>query len=79
MITGRIAKHYDMLIDIDNDPARARFAEGNIGMKISVSWDSGVFKEQFVPEFDWSVAPIPTYSKDEKYKQFMMLSAEGGV
>lgn len=59
---------------IDNDPARARFAEGNIGMKISVSWDSGVFKEQFVPNFDWSVAPIPTYSKDEKYKQFMMLT-----
>ncbi len=58
---------------IDNDPARARFAEGNIGMKISVSWDSGVFKEQFVPNFDWSVAPIPTYSEDEQYTQYMML------
>lgn len=59
---------------IDNDPARARFAEGNIGMKISVSWDSGVFKEQFVPNFNWKVAPLPTYSEDEQYTQYMMLS-----
>lgn len=57
---------------IDNDPARARFAEGKIGMKISMSWDVGVFKEQFPANFDWGVAPIPTYSKTEKYPQFEM-------
>ncbi|UKI35906.1 MAG: hypothetical protein L6V93_17925 [Clostridiales bacterium] len=32
---------------IDNDPARARFAEGNIGMKIGYSWDVGVLNDQF--------------------------------
>lgn len=56
---------------IDNDPARARFAEGNIGMKVSISWDVGVFKEQFPAKCDWGVAPLPTYSKDEKYLQYL--------
>lgn len=55
---------------IDNDPARARFAEGNIGMKIGYSWDVGVLNDQFAAKCDWGVAPIPTYSKDEKYLQF---------
>lgn len=54
---------------LDNDPARARFAEGNIGMKISYSWDVGVFNDQFPAKCDWGVAPIPTYSKTEKYLQ----------
>lgn len=64
---------------IDNDPARARFAEGNIGMKLSVSWDVGVFKEQFPTDFDWGVAPVPTYSKDKKYKQYMTMDNAGYI
>lgn len=54
---------------IDNDPARARFAEGNIGMKIGYSWDIGVLNDQFPAKCDWGVAPIPTYTADEKYLQ----------
>ncbi len=54
---------------LDNDPARARFAEGNIGMKVGYSWDVGVLNDQFPAKCDWGVAPIPTYSKDVKYMQ----------
>ena len=53
----------------DNDTARARFAEGNIGMKFGASWDVGVLNDQFPAKCDWGVAPIPTESKDVKYKQ----------
>lgn len=55
---------------LDNDPARARFAEGNIGMKIGYSWDVGVLNDQFPAKCDWGVAPIPTYSADTKYFQY---------
>ena len=56
---------------LDNDPARARFAEGGIGMKLAVSWDAAVFNEQFVAKCDWGVAPLPSTNKDEKYYQGM--------
>ena len=52
---------------LDNDPARARFAEGNIGMKLCVSWDVGVWNEQFPAKFDWGVAKMPSASEDETY------------
>lgn len=54
---------------IDNDPARARFAEGNIGMKIGYSWDVGVLNTQFPAKCDWGVAPLPTYSTQERCLQ----------
>ncbi len=54
---------------IDNDPARARFAEGNIGMKLAVSWDVSVWNDQFPAQCDWGIAPIPTISENEKYYQ----------
>ena len=54
---------------LDNDAARARFAEGNIGMKFSVSWDVGVFNDQFPAKFDWGVAPIPVADENNRYKQ----------
>lgn len=54
---------------MDNDPARARFAEGNIGMKLAVSWDVGVWNDQFPAKCDWGIAPIPTVSEDEQYYQ----------
>lgn len=56
---------------IDNDPARARFAEGNVGMKFAVSWDTGVFKEQFPAKFDWGVAPLPLVDENVKYPQYI--------
>lgn len=53
----------------DNDPARARFAEGNIGMKFGVSWDVGVLNDQFPAKCDWGVAPIPVEDPNNKYLQ----------
>ena len=54
---------------IDADPARARFAEGNVGMKFGISWDVGVLTDQFPAECDWGVAPLPVLDKDNCYKQ----------
>ena len=54
---------------LDNDPARARFASGNIGMKISYSFDVGVFNTQFPAEMDWGVAPLPVADTEHCYKQ----------
>ena len=60
---------YPGMEGLDNDPARARFAEGNIGMKFAVSWDVGVWNDQFVAKCDWGIAPLPSLSIDEKYYQ----------
>lgn len=60
---------YPGATNIDNDPARARFAEGNIGMKFAVSWDVAVFNDQFPAKCDWGVAPLPSIEKDVKYMQ----------
>ncbi len=54
---------------MDNDPARARFAEGNIGMKMAVSWDVGVWNDQFPTKCDWGIAPIPVADENNAYKQ----------
>lgn len=56
---------------LDNDPARSRFAEGNIGMKFSASWDVGVFNNQFPAKCDWGVAPMPVANEEERYYQAM--------
>lgn len=68
---------------LDNDPARARFAEGNIGMKLGYSFDVGVFNTQFKTKMDWGVAPLPVADTENCYKQFayvgngVMLSKNG--
>lgn len=54
---------------MDNDPARAKFSEGQIGMKFAYSFDVGVFNDQFKAKCDWGVAPLPVADKDHKYKQ----------
>lgn len=54
---------------IDNDQARALFAEGGIGMKLGVSWDVGVLNDQFPAKIDWGVAPDPVADKNNKYYQ----------
>lgn len=56
-------------LSLDNDPARARFAEGGIGMKLSYSFDYGVFTSQFIPDFEWGVAPLPVVDENNVYKQ----------
>lgn len=60
---------YPGMEGIDNDPARALFAEGIIGMKFAVTWDVGVWNDQFPAKCDWGIAPIPSVSEDEKYYQ----------
>lgn len=54
---------------LDNDPARARFAEGNIGMKFAYSFDVGVLNNQFPAKCDWGVSPLPVDDNDKSYKQ----------
>lgn len=57
---------------LDNDPARAKFAEGNIGMKISYSFDAGVLNEQFPAKMDWGVAPLPVEDTENCCKQMSL-------
>lgn len=59
---------------IDNDAARARFAEGDIGMKFGASYDYGVLTSQFPAKCEWGVAPLPTETEDPEYKQIYTLS-----
>ncbi|MDF2924508.1 MAG: extracellular solute-binding protein family 1 [Paenibacillaceae bacterium] len=55
---------------LDNDPARAQFAEGRIGMMMGASWDVGVLSDQFPTKSDWGVAAIPLYEgQTGRYKQ----------
>lgn len=57
---------------LDNDMARAYFAERNIGMKFAGSYDVGVFNSQFKAKCDWGVAAYPVADANNKYKQYMM-------
>lgn len=52
---------------IDNDTARALFAEGGIGMKYGFSFDVGVLNDQFPAKCDWGVAPIPVVDDEHDY------------
>ncbi|MBQ7976620.1 MAG: carbohydrate ABC transporter substrate-binding protein [Clostridia bacterium] len=54
---------------LDLDPARACFAEGNIGMKFSMSYDVGVLTDQFPAKCDWGVAQLPFVDENIKYMQ----------
>lgn len=47
-------------LQLNNDPARAQFSEGNVGMMLAASWDVGVFNDQFPAKIEWGVAPLPT-------------------
>ena len=60
---------------LDNDPARARFGQGGIGMKIAGSYDVGVLNDQFPAEIEWGVAPLPLWDENEKGMQYC--SADG--
>ncbi len=56
---------------VDNDPARARFSDGIIGMKLAFSFDVGVFNDQFPATCDWGVAHYPLLDKNVVYKSRM--------
>ena len=47
-------------LQMNNDPARAQFSAGNVGMMLAASWDVGVFNDQFPAVMEWGVAPLPT-------------------
>lgn len=47
-------------LSLENDPARAQFSEGNVGMMLAASWDIGVFNDQFPANHEWGVAHLPT-------------------
>lgn len=54
---------------INNDQARAQFAEGNIGFKFSASYDVGVWKDQFPTKMDWGICR-PVEDPAKKYKNY---------
>ncbi len=56
---------------VDNDPARARFSDGVIGMKLAFSFDVGVFNDQFPATCDWGVAHYPLLDENVIYKSRM--------
>ena len=51
---------------LDNDQARAQFAEGRVAMKFAASWDVGVLNDQFPAQCDWGVAPLPVLKNGER-------------
>lgn len=55
------------ILNMDDDTARAQFAQGKVGMRIGASYDCAVLTEQFPAKCDWSVAPIPTLKEGERY------------
>ena len=54
---------------LDNDPARARFAEGQIGMKFAFSWDYDVITKQFPAKCDWGVTVCPVVDENNRHYQ----------
>lgn len=72
-------------LQMANDPARAQFSEGNVGMMLAANWDVGVFNDQFPAKIDWGVAPLPTETGEVKGKPqfdattYMMINANSGV
>lgn len=54
---------------LNNDQARAQFAEGNIGFKLSASWDAGVWQDQFHAKMDWGICR-PVEDVNNRYKDF---------
>lgn len=55
---------------MNNDQARAQFAEGNIGFKLSGSWDCAVWEEQFPAKMDWGICRPVENLNDVRYKDY---------
>jgi ABC-type glycerol-3-phosphate transport system substrate-binding protein len=53
---------------LDDDTARAQFAEGNIGFELeNPSFNIGVFYDQFPAKMEWKVAPIVVKDPNNYY------------
>lgn len=62
---------------LDNDTARAQFAEGNVGMMFAVSWDVAVFNDQFPVKIDMGITEVPVpASTGFKYKSELVSEGE---
>ena len=70
---------YPAMESLDNDAARARFAEGNIGMMMTVSWDCSVWNDQFPAKCDWGVVPVPVENEDAAYLQWADISSSYAI
>ncbi len=55
---------------LDNDQARAQFAEGRIAMKFGANWDVGVLNDQFPAKIEWGAADVPVLDVNKRYKEF---------
>jgi len=51
---------------LDIDPLRAQFAEGKIGMYLSLSAEVGVYRDQFPAKIRWSTAIVPSIDGNVK-------------
>ncbi|MBC8059095.1 MAG: extracellular solute-binding protein [Clostridiaceae bacterium] len=63
---------------LNNDGARAQFAQGNIGFKLSGSWDVGVLTTQFPAKMDWGFCR-PVMDEANAYKYIMKLEPSFSV
>ena len=54
---------------LNNDQARAQFAEGNIGFKLSASWDPAVWQDQFPAKMDWGICR-PVEDPADRYRDY---------
>lgn len=53
---------------LDDDTARAQFAEGNVGfILVNPSFNVGVLYDQFPAKMEWKVAPIPVKDPNNRY------------
>ncbi len=64
---------------LDNDSARAMFAEGNIGMKFGFNFDVGVLNDQFPAKCDWGVTTYPVNEEGVSYKHRMDYGGTGFI
>lgn len=54
---------------LNNDAARARFAEGVVAFKMSASWDVAVWADQFPTTMEWGVCR-PVEDVNNRYKDY---------
>ncbi|MDL2319125.1 extracellular solute-binding protein [Eubacteriales bacterium OttesenSCG-928-A19] len=65
---------------LDADAMRAQFAEGRVGMIPAVSFDVGVYNDQFPAKCNWRVISIPTFTDGPSpYKEFVDATSLLGV
>ena len=56
---------------LENDAMRAAFANGEIAMFVSASWDVGVLNETNATKVDWAAGAVPVPDGEEAVRQAM--------